>query len=123
MPTVAPVYNPGHTLTLTASATVTGGQLLAVSGSGSVAPAGAASTGCVGMAAFDAAVGQRVTVYAGGVQPLTAAATITAGALLKAAVGGQVTNWDSGSDDRASIVGSALTSASIGNDVRVVMQR
>ena len=38
-----PLYKPGQALTLKASAAITGGQLLAVSGSGTVAPAGAAA--------------------------------------------------------------------------------
>ena len=50
-----PVRSPGQALTLTASATITAGQLLIVSGSGTVAPSSAASQSWLGVAGNDAA--------------------------------------------------------------------
>lgn len=58
-----PVYKPGQAVTLKASATITGGQVVAVSGSGTVAPAGADSTAWVGVASNDAVTNDNVTIY------------------------------------------------------------
>jgi hypothetical protein len=58
-----PVYTPGQAFTLTASAAITGGQLLEVTGSGTVGPAAAGSVKVVGVAAFDCASGARITVW------------------------------------------------------------
>jgi hypothetical protein len=51
-----PIYKPGQALTLKASGAITGGQLVAISGSGTVATAGAAAANWIGVAAFDAAI-------------------------------------------------------------------
>lgn len=61
-------YTPIHSggaipFTLTASATVTGGQLVSISGNFQVAPSGAASATCVGVAAHDAATGAKLTIW------------------------------------------------------------
>lgn len=76
-----PVYVPGRVITLTASAAITGGQPLVVSGSGTVAPASTlASTAIVGVAADDTPLNGRVTVYARGtVHESVADGTVTAG--------------------------------------------
>lgn len=59
-----PVYSRGLLpFTATTSAAVTGGQFVAVSGSGTVAPAAADSTTVVGVAAHDAASGALLTVH------------------------------------------------------------
>jgi hypothetical protein len=113
-----PVYNPGHAWTSSASATITGGQLVEVSGSGTVGPAGAGSTKVVGVAAFDAASGARVTVWPGAIHEVTCAANVTAGNTLKAAATGQVTPWVSGTDAADLVIGTALTTATSGNKVR-----
>jgi predicted RecA/RadA family phage recombinase len=98
-----PKFKPGESVTYTASAAVTGGRLVAVTASGpgvrSVAPAGVDSAAVVGVAGFDAAAGEPVTVYGGGVQRLVAAGVIAAGA--------PVTNR----------VGLALQPAAAANDV------
>lgn len=77
----SPVYLPGAAISLTASATITGGQTVMVSGSGTVAPATTAGAGKhVGVAAFDAASGARVTVFGfGTVHETTNAGGVTAG--------------------------------------------
>src|ERR1044071_1430576 len=49
--------------TLQASATVTGGRLVEVTGNGTVGPAGAASVKVLGVAAFAAASGAKVDVW------------------------------------------------------------
>lgn len=91
MAEVLPVYKPGASLTYQASATITAGQLLEVTGSGTVGPAGAASTKCVGVAAFDAVSGDKVTIHAGGVQRIVAGTGgVTAGDIVAAGAAGTV---------------------------------
>lgn len=110
---------PGATYTAVTSATVTGGTLAEVSGSGTVGPAGAGSTKVVGAIAFDAASGQSVTLFRGGVQSIVCAANVTAGNTLKAAAAGQVTPWVSGTDAADLIIGKALTTATSTNPVQL----
>lgn len=85
-----PKFIPGQAITLTASAKIVGGQLVEVSGAGTVGVAGADSAKVVGVAGVDAASGERLTVYCGGVQRLAAAGAITAGAAVYAADNGQI---------------------------------
>lgn len=104
-----PLHDEGDSFTRSASATITAGQLLRVSGSGTVAPVSAASADWIGVAAFDASSGDNVTVYAGGVQRLTASGTVTAGDIVVgAAAGAVVTNAAPGAGQQ---VGVALTTA------------
>jgi hypothetical protein len=78
--------------TLQASAAVTGGRLVEVSGNGTVAPAGAASTKVVGVAAFDAASGAKVDVWplAGLTHRVLGAGAISAGDNLASGAAGVV---------------------------------
>lgn len=112
-----PTYLPGQRLTLKASANITGGQLLEVSGDGTVAVAGAASTKVVGVAGFDAVTNDNVTVYAGGVQHLAASGAVTAGDQVAAAAGGKVATGTTGA------IGIALSTAADGAQVRVLFNR
>ncbi|WP_166317523.1 DUF2190 family protein [Microbacterium excoecariae] len=102
-------------ITLSASADVTAGRLLEVTGDGTVAHAGAASTATVGAAAVDTPSGDKVAVLLGGVQPLVASAAITAGDALIAAADGKVAPIGAGTPDQ--IVGYALTSADNADDL------
>jgi hypothetical protein len=113
MPEYTPRFKPGSTITLTASAAITGGQLVAVSGDNTVAPAGAGSAAVIGQAANDTASGAPVAIHTSGhaVHVATAAAIVTAGAPLKSAAAGQVTPWVSGTDGAQLIVGIALAGA------------
>jgi hypothetical protein len=79
-----PVYLPGAAITSTASGTVVGGDLLAVSGNGTVAKtATLADPKFVGVAAFDAVSGAKVTLYGRGpVHESVADGAVTAGDLL-----------------------------------------
>jgi hypothetical protein len=83
MPDYTPVYIQGRSLTLTTSASCVGGDLLAVTGSGTVAPVvpGATpSAKVVGVAAEDTPSGGRVTVFGfGPVHESIADGTVTAG--------------------------------------------
>jgi hypothetical protein len=126
-----PLYKPGHSVPSTASAAIAGGQLVGVSGSGTVAPTGTAQASWVGVAAFDAASGDRVLVHAGGVQRIVAAGAVTAGDLLIAsATAGRVSTLAAVTTPTAAdvtntraIVGTALTSAADGALVEVQMER
>jgi hypothetical protein len=76
-----PVYAPSKVVTMTASAAVAGGDLLEVSGSGTVRKvATAISFNYIGVAGEDTPVNGRVTVYARGyVHESVADGAITAG--------------------------------------------
>ena len=116
-----PAYKPGQALTLKASATITAGQVVEVTGSGTVGPAGADSTKWVGVAAFDAAANDNVTVYAGGVQECIASAGITAGANLECAADGEVVTGTT--PTFATFVGVALNTVDADAKVRVQFAR
>jgi hypothetical protein len=85
-----PLYPEDEAITRKASATITGGQLVRVSGDGTVAPVSAASADWLGVAGHDAVNGQQVTVWIGGVQRIPCVAAITAGALVEGGASGQV---------------------------------
>jgi hypothetical protein len=112
-----PTFKPGQAITLKASATITGGQLVEVTGSGTVGPAGAASTKVVGVAGFDAATNDNVVIYSDGVQHLTASGAITAGDIVQAAAAGQIATGS------VAPLGIALNTAANGADVRVQFTR
>ena len=123
-----PVYTPGEAFGMTASATITGGQQVEVTGSGTVGPAAADSTKVIGVAAFDAANGARVTVWSSNlVHEVTngSGSTITAGALLAAAASGGVkalaavtTPTPADVTNSRGCIGVALTTAADGAKVR-----
>jgi hypothetical protein len=103
-----------------ASATITGGQLLAVSGSGTVAPAGLTSLTVVGVAGHDAASGAKVTVKPLKMVHETTAGSggITAGNPLKSDASGNVMAWVAGTDSSAAFIGVALNTATATNPVQ-----
>ena len=110
-----PKFKPGQAVTFTASADVTGGRLVEVTGNRTVGPAGADASDVVGVAGYDAKAGDPVTVYtrAGGVHPLTASGAIAAGAKIASAAAGKVQTIASLTNP----VGLALEAASADNDV------
>ena len=55
-----PKFKPGQAFTLKASAGVTGGRLVAVSGAGTVAHADADAANVIGVAGFDAVTGEVI---------------------------------------------------------------
>jgi len=125
-----PIRTPGDALVSTASATITGGTIVAVSGNGTVATAGATALNWIGVAAFDAVSGDSVTVYTGGVQEVTASGAITAGDLVVTAASGQVSTLAAVSTPTAgdvtgtrAVVGVALTTAANAAKVRVKFER
>jgi len=117
-----PLYAPGRAITRAASGTITGGQLVIVSGSGTVAAGTAATAQWVGVAAVDAVSGDNVTIFAGGVQRLAATGTVTAGQLVEAAAAGTVATHTNGTND-FNVVGLALTTATAGNLAEIQMDR
>jgi hypothetical protein len=111
-----PLYKPGQSITKQVATTaVVGGRLVEINGAGTVGPAGAASIKVVGAAAFDAAVGDQVTIHVGGVQRLTASAAIAAGALVIAAATGKVATAGAGTFDQ--VLGLAHTAAAADGDL------
>jgi hypothetical protein len=112
-----PVQNPGHEFTFTASAPVTGGQVVIVTGPMTVGPATAASPAVVGVAGFNAAAGARVTVFVNGmVHETVASGAITAGAPVASAATGKVAA--AAGSPLVGVVGLALTTAADGALVR-----
>jgi hypothetical protein len=87
-----PPFQPGAAVTRTASTTITGGQVIEVTGNGTVGTAGADSTKVIGVAAHDAASGARVTVHGlvGQVHEVVATAGVTAGDGLATGAAGTV---------------------------------
>jgi len=83
MPDYSPPYIIGRALTLTTSVACVGGDVLEVSGSGTVrpvVPSASPSQKVVGIAASDTPVSGRVTVYGfGPVHESVADGTVTAG--------------------------------------------
>ena len=117
-----PRYRPGKGITAQTSGAVTGGQLLIVSGSNTVAASSAASASWLGVAGFDAASGANVTVFCEGIQKLTATGSITAGNTVEAAAGGTVAAHTNGTND-FNIVGLALNTVTNGQTVYVSLFR
>lgn len=115
-----PLYLPGQAITSTTSAAVTGGQPVYVSGTGTIANSGAAANIPVGVAAFDAASGEKVTFFGRGtVHRLTASGTVTAGEWVEAAAAGAVATHTIGTNDARGF-GIALTTATTGNTVEIM---
>lgn len=117
-----PRFKPGHAVTFTASAAVTGGQLVEVSGNMQVAPATAGSQKVVGQPGHDALAGEPVTVHTPGKTVTTAVASgaIAAGDPVKAAAAGKVTKFVVGTDADLARFGTALEGVADGQSVRVI---
>lgn len=123
MPDYTPVYdNDNKPFSVTASAGVTGGQIVAWSGANTVAPAGAASAVVAGVAAFDAATNARVSVWPleGLIHETTSTGAITAGGGVDTGASGvaaaSATSIAS-SSAAGTLIGIAVTTAA-GNKVR-----
>jgi hypothetical protein len=121
-----PIFFPGSSATIKASATIVGGNLLAVSGVGTAAPAGANAGNVIGVAASDAANGETVTYFTEGVHELVTSGTVTAGDIVVAAAGGLVSTLAAVTTPTAAdvtntrgIIGVALTTATTGLKVQV----
>jgi len=94
---------------ITASAGITKGQLLEITGDWTVGPAVDKSAKVVGVAFADYALGERVTLECEGFVKLDAtAAGITAGDKLVAGGAGKVRTYVPGTDTTATIIGKAF---------------
>lgn len=85
-----PHYFVTPAISMAATATVTGGRLVASSGNMTVAHAGAASAAVCGVAARDAVNGASLPVYTDGIHDLVAAGAISAGDIVCAGAAGTV---------------------------------
>lgn len=105
--------------TLPASATVTGGRLVEVSGAGTVAPGTDDSAKVAGVAGFDVASGEGVTIFPlpGVVHYLVASGGITAGARVACDADGKVQTIGANTNP----IGLALETASTNGDVIAVL--
>lgn len=110
----SPIFNGQPPFSATASTTITGGNVVEVSASGTIGPAGAASVKVVGVALQDAVANQVIAVSRGGIQELVATGTVTQGEQVEAAASGTVRTLAAG---RA--IGVALTTATTGNKTQI----
>jgi hypothetical protein len=103
-----PKFLYSDVVTGTASATITAGQVLIVSGNGTVGPAGASGAAVIGVAAFDAVNTDRVSYFPRGkIHVTTASGAITAAARVDAGAAGTVVT----SANALTNIGVALTTA------------
>lgn len=102
-------------LTFTADAAITAGQVVYLSAARQVTPTAGASAAVIGVAATDAADGDKVAVLVGGVVKVTASAAIAVGALVVSAAAGKVATIASNTFDK--LIGRALTAATDDGDV------
>lgn len=105
----------------TTAAAVTGGQLLELTGDNTVQPAGATSQKVVGVAAFDAASGAKVTVFS--IDSLhettvTSGQSLTAGNPVKCGGSGTVMEYVVGTDALPAFLGVCVQGATAGNLAR-----
>ncbi|HET6154353.1 MAG TPA: capsid cement protein [Marmoricola sp.] len=116
------IVDPQGPISTTASAAVTGGQLVEVSGDNTVGPAGAGSIKVVGQALHDAAITAPVTVYARGPirEATVSGAGVVAGVRLKAAAAGKVALFVDGTDAITQDIGIALAAAADATIVRYI---
>lgn len=119
-----PLYDTGNAYTRTTSGAVSAGNLVSVSGTGTVAQSAANDATVAGIAGQDAAAtGATITVYSGGIQRLVAGTGgVTAGQFVHAGAAGTVVTHTNGTTDYL-IVGLALTTATATNLVEVLMDR
>lgn len=105
----APLFKPGEEFTQTASAAITAGQALVVSGQETVAPSSAANAAYVGVAAHDAASGEKVAIIGPAVHEFTSTGTINDGDLIMTAASGAVAAFSGTTYTQA--IGVALADA------------
>lgn len=118
MPNYLPKVDSKSSITRTASADVIGGRLVVVSGSKTVAHAGADAAPVLGVAMSDAKSGQPVTVSLNGVQRPFASGAITAAAKVYTAANGFVS-----ATGTTNPIGIALETVADGAQVEVQMNR
>lgn len=115
-----PKFKPGQAVTYHASADVTGGQVVEVTGDRTVGPAAASSAKFVGVAAHDAKTGAPVTVFSGGIQRPLASGPVAAGDNVVCAAAGKVATAAAAA---GTSVGVAVSTAADGESVEIVFNR
>lgn len=118
-----PVYSGGVVpFTATTSAIVTGGQVLEVSATGTVAAAGANSVKFIGVAGHDAASGARVDVWpiVNCVHEFVSSGAISAGAGVKCGAAGVVVTAVVATEAAAGALVGIATADAASNKVRAV---
>lgn len=115
MPDYLPKFAPGETVTRTASATIVGGQMVVITGTNTVGPSAGANAAWFGVAAHNAAVGEPVTVFKGGIQRPLATGAVAAGDILVTAANGRLTT--NAAPAAGQQVGIAIAPATDGNPV------
>lgn len=120
------IFQPGAAITSQASADITAGQVLVVSGVGTVGPSGANAANVVGIATCDAKSGAKVVYQTSGVHELVNSGGVTAGDIIVSAASGQVAKLAAVTTPTAAdvtntraIIGVALTTATTGNKCQV----
>lgn len=88
-----PKFAPGTAVTRTASAAIVGGQLLRVTGAGTVGPTSAEAQVFAGVANRDAAAGELLVPQRGGVHVLQAAEALAAGDRIQTGAAGKAALW------------------------------
>lgn len=108
-------YSPARVdataMVFTASAAITGGQLVTITGDRQVGPSGAgpdADSKVVGVALDDAAANAPVAVLTAGVHRHVPDGTVAPGDPVRAGSATEVTVWVSGTDSPACLLGIAL---------------
>jgi hypothetical protein len=102
-----PRFMDADQIPLTATATLTGGQLVLWTG----AVAGDAAVGVAGVVGPDLVSGQTGTVFREGIHIGTASGTIAVGDPLCSAAGGKPRKWIAGTDAVASYIATATSAA------------
>ncbi|MEV0306529.1 capsid cement protein [Nonomuraea fuscirosea] len=117
-----PVHRNGaDPFTMTASSAVVGGQVLAASGVGTVAPTAGPSGAAIGVAQHDAPTGGLVTVWpiSGVIHETVSPAGVTAGAALTSSTSGGIDPGTLATVAAAGThIGTALTTAAAGTKAR-----
>ena len=113
-----PLYFSADAFPFVAGAAVVGGQIVELTADYTVAPTSGPSTKVVGIAAYDAAAGQRVTVYTEGVQQVTASGPIAAGDAVTSAAAGRASTF--AGTTYTQVIARALRAAADGASVDVL---
>ena len=115
-----PIHKPGQAVTMTVTATVTGGQLVDVVGDYQAAPAAAGSAKVVGQASRDAVAGELIAIHMPSktITEATASGALVAGDHVKSAAGGKITKFTVGTDPETQRIGLVIKGASDGQPAR-----
>lgn len=132
-----PYKKPGEDVTAQVTAAVVGKRFVAISAARTSGP-GLATTAegsnyrvatcgaggrAIGVAKYDqATVGGKVGVIRGGIVPVTAGGTVTAGQDVMSDATGQAVTWTSAASEANKRLGTAMNDATVGNDCEVALQ-